>query len=156
MHSIRVERIMAPTSALAAAAWSLIMALSTGCSDRPYHLAPVSGLVTLDGQVVPYTQVVFQPKGSPDRPAPGPGSTAYCDEAGRFELKTVRGEPGAVVGVHSVQIYAHGPPQPTTGDTNVGPPGKEAFPAQFNVETQLAFEVPAEGTTTANFKLSSR
>jgi hypothetical protein len=126
-----------------------------GCgSSAPYELAPVSGIVTLNGKVVPHTQIIFQPKGSADKPAPGPGSTAFCDDAGRFELKTVRGEPGAVVGLHAVQIYAHGPPKSTAGDTDDGPPARESFPARFNVETELTFDVPADGTNAANFELS--
>lgn len=125
-----------------------------GCgSSAPYELAPVSGVVTLNGKAVPYTQIIFQPKGTADNPSPGPGSTAFCDDAGKFELKTVRGEPGAVVGLHGVQIYAHGPPKSVAKDTDEGPQVKEAFPAKYNVESQLTFEVPAEGAAGANFEL---
>lgn len=125
-----------------------------GCgSSGPYELAPVSGVATLNGKAVPYTQIIFQPQGTADNPSPGPGSTAFCDDAGKFELKTVRGEPGAVVGVHKVQIYAHGPPKSTAGDVDEGPQVKEAFPAKYNVASQLTFEVPAEGSAAANFEL---
>ena len=126
-----------------------------GCgSSAPYELAPVSGVVTLNGKAVQHTQIIFQPKGTADNPAPGPGSTAFCDDAGRFELKTVRGEPGAVVGLHGVQIYAHGPAKSVAKDTDDGPQVTEAFPAKYNVESQLTFEVPAEGSTAANFELT--
>lgn len=125
-----------------------------GCgSSAPYELAPVSGVVTLNGQAVPYTQIIFQPKGTADNPSPGPGSTAFCDDAGRFELKTVRGEPGAVVGLHAVQIYAHGPAKSVAKDTDEGPQVQEAFPAKYNVESQLTFVVPVEGSAGANFEL---
>ena len=60
-----------------------------------------------------------------------------------------------MVGVHAVQVYAHGPPKSTAGDTDAGPPVKETFPARFNVDTQLTFEVPADGTNAANFTLKS-
>ena len=148
------------SGAAGAVAWAVVLlcaiALFTGCGDSAgYQLAPVSGVVTLDGQPAPYTQIIFQPKGSADNLAPGPGSTAYCDDQGRFELETVRGEPGAVVGLHAVQIYAHGPPKPTSSDVDVGPKVEEAFPARFNVETQLTFEVPDDGTTTADFNLAT-
>ncbi|WP_145433101.1 hypothetical protein [Lacipirellula limnantheis] len=126
-----------------------------GCgSSGPYELAPVSGGVTLNGKAVPHTQIIFQPKGTPDNPSPGPGSTAFCDDAGRFELKTVRGEPGAVVGPHGVQIYAHGPAKSVAKDADDGPQVKEAFPAKYNVESQLTFDVPAEGSAAANFELT--
>lgn len=126
-----------------------------GCgSSEPYELAPVSGVVTLNGSAVPHTQIIFQPKGTADNSSPGPGSAAFCDDAGRFELKSVRGEPGAVVGLHGVQIYAHGPAKSVAKDTDEGPQVKEAFPAKYNVESQLTFEVPAEGSTAANFELT--
>lgn len=144
------------SSTILAIASAALFVHVTGCGEsNSYELAPVSGVVTLDGKVVPYTQIVFQPKGSSENMAPGPGSTAFCDDTGKFELRTVRGEPGAVVGMHAVQIYAHGPPQSTVGDTNVGPQIDEAFPARFNTETTLNFEVPAAGTAAANFKLQS-
>jgi hypothetical protein len=144
------------TSAIRCATVLAVLASVTiGCGESaPYQLAPVKGIVTLDGQPVPHTQVVFMPKGTPENPTPGPGSTAMCDGAGVYELKTVRGEPGAVVGAHSVQIYAHGPLQSTSSDVTA-PPAKESFPAKFNVNTELTFEVPADGTTAADFKLTT-
>lgn len=143
------------SAARCTAAFAVLATLTTGCGDdAPYKLAPVKGVVTLDGQPVPYTQVVFMPKGTPDNPTPGPGSTAMCDDAGAYELKTVRGEPGAVVGSHSVQIYAHGPLQSTSSD-DTAPPPKESFPAKFNVNTELTADVPADGTTAADFKLNT-
>ena len=126
-----------------------------GCGrSGSYELAPVSGVVTLNGKAIPHTQIIFQPQGTADNPSPGPGSTAFCDDAGKFELKTVRGEPGAVVGPHRVQIYAHGPPKSTAGDTDEGPQVKEAFPAKYNVASQLTFEVPTGGSEAANFELT--
>jgi hypothetical protein len=127
-----------------------------GCGDSaPYDLAPVSGTVTLDGKPIPYTQIIFVPKGSADNPNPGPSSLAFCDDSGKFMLKTDRGDPGAVVGIHTVQIYAHGPPRSTAGDTDVGPPPKEMFPERFNVNTELTFEVLTGGTSAADFKLTT-
>jgi hypothetical protein len=125
-----------------------------GSSD--FELAPVSGVVTLDGQPVPYTHITFVPQGSAGNANPGPGSTAICDDTGKFQLKTVRGDDGAVVGKHSVQISSTGPPRPTSGDTDMGPPPKEAFPARFNVNSELTFEVPEDGSTTADFKLTTQ
>lgn len=126
-----------------------------GCGgSAAYELAPVSGVVTLNGEAVPYTQIIFQPKGTAEKPSPGPGSVAFCDDAGRFELKTVRGQPGAVVGLHGVQIYAHGPAKSVAKDTDDGSQVKEAFAAKYNVESQLTFEVPAEGSVAANFELT--
>lgn len=135
---------------------SILCVLLPGCGDdAPYELAPVSGVVTLDGKPVPYTQIVFVPTATPENPNPGPGSAASCDETGKFELRTVRGEAGAVVGPHTVQVSSKGPPRTTSGDVDAGPPAKDAFPPRFNVSSELTFPVPAEGTTTADFKLTT-
>jgi hypothetical protein len=151
------------TTSLSAAPMSRRLALATlvclplaGCgSPAPYGLASVSGTVTLDGAPVPYTQVTFMPKGSAENPNPGPGSVAVCDESGKFELKTVNGESGAVIGPHIVKISAKGPPPSRASDESQGPPPKDAFPARYNDATELTFEVPAEGTTAADFKLTT-
>jgi hypothetical protein len=132
------------------------LASVAGCGKpTPYGLAAVSGVVTLDGQPVPYTQITFMPQASPANPNPGPGSTATCDDAGHFELKTVRGESGAVVGPHAVSISATGPPRLTDSDSPTGPAPKDAFPSRYNTGTELTFEVPADGTTAADFKLTT-
>ncbi len=118
-------------------------------------MAPVSGRVTLDGHPVPHTQVIFSPKSSAQNANPGPGSSALCDENGHFELSTVRGAPGAVVGTHSVRISSTGPPRSMASDTSTGPPVKDAFPARYNESSELTFEVPADGTAAADFELTT-
>jgi hypothetical protein len=135
----------------------LTFAVLAGCGDSSaYTLVPVSGVVTLDGEPVPYTNITFIPQGSTENPSPGPGSAASCDDQGRYQLTTVRGEPGAVVGPHSVVIVAHGPPRTTSGDQDIGPRPPELFPPQFNTNTTLTFDVPEDGTTTADFKLTTQ
>src|SRR5262245_49500081 len=95
----------------------LCLSLVGGCgSSAEYELAPVSGVVTLDGKPVPYTQVVFIPQATGGSTNPGPGSAAACDDQGHYQLKTVRGEDGAVVGTHSVRISSLGPPPKIVGD----------------------------------------
>jgi hypothetical protein len=129
-----------------------------GCgSSAEYELVPVSGVVTLDGKPVPYTSVTFVPRAAEGKVNPGPGSIATCDDQGRYQLQTIRGDDGAVVGTHSVQISSTGgPPGPTTiGDTDIAPSTKQIFPAQFNVNSTLTFDVPAGGTTAADFKLTT-
>jgi hypothetical protein len=140
------------------ASLGLCLAFVSGCgSSAEFELVPVSGVVTLDGKPVPYTQVVFIPQGSGDKVNPGPSSAATCDDQGRYQLKTVRGDDGAVVGTHSVRISSTGPPRPATvGDTDLGPPRKDAFPAQYNVSSTLTFDVPSSGTTEADFKLTTQ
>ena len=131
------------------------IALLVGCGgSSTYELAGVSGVVTLDGNPVPYTRVTFQPRSSGDPMEAGPSSVAECDDTGRFVLKTIPGDEGAVVGTHTVRISSLGPPRDLSGDTNVGPLPVDAFPAQYNTDSTLTFDVPAGGTTEANFPLT--
>src|SRR5688572_28230018 len=132
----------------------LSAALVAGCDQSPYGLAPVSGLVTLDGNPVPGAQVSFQPQGGSGNENPGPGSTGVCDSSGRYELKTIRDEPGAVPGPHAVRIY--GPREAVSSGSDTDAPGrKELFPPRYNFQTELTFEVPPEGSTTASFECTS-
>ncbi len=78
---------------------------------------------------------------------PGPGSGARCDAEGRYKLVTINDEAGAVVATHKVKIFAKNPDDPTS---------VESFPPEFNYQTTLTFEVPAGGTTEANFELTTK
>jgi hypothetical protein len=130
-----------------------VAVLLTGCGDEGYDLAPVSGVVTLDGKPLTTGVVQFQPLGG-DAANPGPGSAGVLDAEGRFELQTQtspRAE-GAVIGTHQVRIYsrnAEGPPPSTDTDTG----SVELVPAKYNFRTTLTYPVPPEGTDQANFDL---
>jgi hypothetical protein len=140
--------------------WTLLVSLGlaaffAGCEQRPYGLAPVSGVVTLDGNPVPGAQVSFQPQGGSDNENPGPGSAGVCDDSGRYVLTTIRNEPGAVPGPHAVRIYGPKTSASTGSDTDA-PGKKELFAPRYNFQTELTFDVPPEGTDAANFDLSSK
>jgi hypothetical protein len=70
-----------------------------GCGRSGPQMAPVHGRITLDGQPLAGADVRFQPVG-PERP-----STGRTDSEGRYELMFKRGQPGAVVGQHTVRIW---------------------------------------------------
>ena len=135
---------------------SLVGAIAGCGGSAEYQLAPVSGIVTLDGKAIPNTQVIFVPQGTAENPSPGPGSTAFCDEAGHFDLKTVRGEPGAVVGAHRVQISQGAQKAITELSDEGGPLPKDPFPAKYNTESELTFTVPEDGDTNVKFELPSK
>lgn len=129
----------------------------TGCgSSKEYEVAPVSGTITLDGAPAANVEVAFQPIGGAENPTPGPGSLAIADDQGRFTLTTVRDEPGAVVGNHRVLITTPRQARESANDRDVGPAFQERIPTRYNADTTLTFEVPADGTDTANFDLSSK
>jgi hypothetical protein len=73
--------------------------LIAGCGKSGPQIAPVHGRVTLAGQPLASADIRFQPDG-PERPSVG-----STDSDGRYELIFKRGQPGAVVGQHTVRIW---------------------------------------------------
>lgn len=127
--------------------------LLAGCGGETYPLAPVAGTVKLKGKPLADARVGFEPIRKGERLNAGPGSYGKTDANGRFELTSLDGDPGAVVGMHRVWI--------TTHQAEEGPYGsivtvvEEKLPPKYNVETELTFEVKEGGTDAANFDLSS-
>jgi hypothetical protein len=73
--------------------------LATGCDDGGMNLAPVEGVVTLDGAPVTEAGVMFVPNDS----SLGPPATGVTDAEGWFSLVTAN-RTGALVGDHRVVI----------------------------------------------------
>lgn len=76
--------------------------LFSGCNSEGNSLAPVSGTVTFDGEPVPKLSVVFSPEPVGENNSVGPYSEGVTDAAGNFTLTSRYGDPGAVVGKHTV------------------------------------------------------
>lgn len=134
-----------------------LLPVVTGCKDKGRALAPVSGLITLDGRPLAGGSIVCQPLAPPGSIIAGKGSGAFCDADGRFELKTLDGRQGAVIGEHRVRIY--GPRtqnSPTSASDKGGVKVAEVVPKIYNRDTRLTLSVPAEGTTEANFDLTTK
>jgi len=141
-----------------AALW--LVALS-GCDAGPNYV-PVSGVVTLDGKPYPEAVVLFMPRATEENPNPGRGSSSYTDANGRFQLKTIDGDEGAVVGKHMVQITTKGtvlPIDPEVGSPDDLPPGTkqniDPIPREWN-NPGKEFEVPPGGTDEANFDIVTK
>ncbi|MBY0525770.1 MAG: DUF4198 domain-containing protein [Gemmataceae bacterium] len=130
---------------------ALVLLGVVGCGGTKY--APVSGRVTLDGQPLTDAVVIFQPIGDPRDPG-GPGSAAKTNANGEYTLKVVGpgDRAGALVGKHQVRISTRtSSASPSDESANQTP---ERVPAKY-VRDPLTFEVPAEGTGTAHFDLTS-
>ena len=138
-----------------------------GCGSSTY--VPVSGKVTYNGAPLAKVQVLFQPTANAGADAGGVGSFAMTNEKGEFKMEASTPTPtsGAVVGKHQVRI-AFPPKALGTGsqgedpDSDAATPGggkgrpklpHQPIPAKYNSETTLTFEVPAGGTSAANFAL---
>src|SRR6476619_2717432 len=69
-----------------------------GCDQGGPQVAPVHGRVTLNGQPLANADVEFQPD---DKQR---GSTGRSGPDGRYSVIFKRGQPGAIVGPHTVHI----------------------------------------------------
>lgn len=105
----------------------LIAAFAVGCSggvsDRP-EIAPVSGVVTYQGQTVPDAVVTFSKAGAPRK------ASGKTDAEGRFRLTTFNTNDGAVIGEHAVTVSKlKGPPPPALTVDTTGPEYTKAMEA---------------------------
>lgn len=134
--------------------WVLaLLCFMVGCfgSDK---IVPVSGLVTLDGKPLPGAVVGFEPIAQQGDLKAGYGSYSKTDDEGRYTLRSLKNEEGALVGQHRVSVSTvigkEGPNGEMLGLT------KERVPSRYNNDTQLVIEVPPGGTDEANLELESR
>ena len=140
-----------------AAAVLLVCLFLIGCGGKDYDVVPVSGTVTLDGQPLAEATVMFLPvEGKTVNP--GPPSVAVTAADGTYRLKTSDDDPGAVAGKHMVRIFTRRTEQADAGsdNPNVREIAPERVPERYNRNSELTFEVPAEGTDAADFQLTSK
>ena len=137
-----------------------LLTITTGCGDSKFKFATVEGRVLLDGQPVAKARVVFMPQASGAEGEAGPYSGGKTDADGRYTLSSTEETPraGAVVGAHRIIIStkrAH--LHPTELDTEVID-SPETIPAEYTTYrlTPLTFDVPASGSTSADFSLESQ
>jgi hypothetical protein len=105
-----------------------LLILIAGCGKSGPRIAPVHGRVTLDGQPLANADIKFQPDG-PERPSVG-----RTDGEGHYDLMFKRGQPGAVVGMHRVQIWV-------SPDIVPHPP---IIAARFDTKSELRRDVKPE------------
>jgi len=130
----------------------LLLLLAAGCGG-PDKTAPVSGRVTLNGKPFAHAAVLFQPVATSGNNEPGPGSVGTTDTDGRYTLSIVgKGTKGAVIGKHKVQITRMVEESDPADDRPK--PFKRPSPRRGR-DTQMEFDVPASGTDSANFSLTS-
>ena len=134
-----------------------------GCGSSKYP--EVSGIVTVGGQPTEKIRVVFIPQSVGDNHSPGPFSFGETDAEGRFTMRTRNNEPGAVVGPHKVGFHYADISEQDYMLVGTNPKNerrkkrleeikqKLASRPKFSTSTSFSFEVPTEGTTSANFEL---
>jgi hypothetical protein len=125
--------------------------VAVGCGPA---VVPVTGRVTLDAKPLPNAKVVFMPE--MDRKEPGPGSIGTTDADGRFTLHLLTGTTnGAIVGKHKISISAYNEVAEEGKPAHMKGFGTPLVPSHYNAQTKLTFDVPAGGTSTADFDLKS-
>jgi hypothetical protein len=138
-----------------------LVASAAGCGGSGPAYAPVSGVVTLNGQPYGEAVVVFLPKATSDNPNPGRSSAGETDEKGRFVLKTDELKNGAVIGKHLIKVQTRGvviQADPSTGSADSFDPRakRDPIPAEWNTMSEKEFEVPPGGTDQANFDIVTK
>jgi hypothetical protein len=108
------------------------------CNKSGPDLAPVSGRVTLDGEPVYATEVMFYPEGEK---SPSVGRT---DQEGRYLLRYKRGVEGGSVGPNIVRLK-------TITEVTHGP---QLVPDRFITGSELRREVKP-GNNTFDFELNA-
>ena len=121
-----------------------------GCGGGPKlpPLAPVSGMVTLDGAPLAGASVQFQPA----KDTKGPPGVAFTDEKGHYEVTTASVK-GAVVGSHQIGVIARKPPK---NEMDTLP--ASLIPVRYNnpATSKLTAEVKAGQNNEVNLTLQSK
>jgi hypothetical protein len=130
-----------------------VIALSSccGCGNKDeFEIAPVSGAITLNGRPLVDARIGFEPMAINGSLAGGSGSYGTTDSQGTFQLATVTGRRGAIVGRHRVWIRT------IKLNANGKVISQETLPREYNDDTTLSFDVSAGGTDQANFAIAAK
>ncbi len=117
--------------------------LGTGCGPAGPVLAPVEGVVLLEGEPLEGAVVLFQPE------AGGKPATGLTDAAGKFSLTTLEKGDGAYVGVNTVAITKELPSTSSANveegeisDVELGSPPRYASPALSGITINVEKGMP--------------
>jgi hypothetical protein len=124
----------------------LLASFCAGCGRHAANIAPVKGVVTLDGKPLKIGTVITIPNA-------GRGARGFIQPDGSFELGTYGKTDGALLGSHRVGVVAY-------EGTNLGPESNNAkliVPKRYtNPESSgLTIEVKPDGDNTPELKLTS-
>ncbi|MBX3440044.1 MAG: hypothetical protein KF861_21315 [Planctomycetaceae bacterium] len=130
---------MKPWSKTSATLGAAALLMCSGCGGRDLpKLAPVTGIVTIDGQPVEGVLVAFYPQGNTGPtggPSGGRPGTGVTDAEGRYDLMYFEGERGAVVGPNRVEVTMVWPDgEPTPGV-------KDKVPRGYGAGSKLTYDV---------------
>jgi hypothetical protein len=132
---------------------SFALLLLCGCGSDG-SVAPVSGVITLNGKPTADIAVTFQPVAADGKNVPGPSAFGVTGSDGRYTLKLLGTETrGATIGKNQVRITGHAPPADMSEEALAKAKPKVNVPARY--WSGLEFDVPPKGTSKADFQLTS-
>jgi hypothetical protein len=85
------------------------LAVVGGCGGPSFDVAPVRGLVTVDGKPMPQGRVMFAPLAREGTAEVGKPAYGVIQPDGTYVLGTFDDDDGAVVGEHWITIYSAPP-----------------------------------------------
>ena len=97
----------------------LLNTMMLGCGGVQFDLVAAQGQVLIDGK--PARGILVQAMPDVLKGTAGPTSQAVTDENGRFQLKTLDGKTGAVVGWHIIILADTEEDQPAQGEVSTRP-----------------------------------
>ena len=156
MNVPRRYRLLPARTILALLSIALAAPLIAGCGST-VPVAPVHGVVTLDGKPLAFGAVVFTPLAEGDNKQVGKPAYGEIDPDGTFTLGTFGDADGALVGVHRATIMGDtnsddGPP-PGTTETRAARAAKPPF--KMVRVTDRTFDVVAGAENQFTIELSS-
>lgn len=146
----------------------LLVAASCGCGGAPASTrVDVSGAVTMDGQPLAGAEVKFlgtKASGYGKTRADGKFDLVQGVDPGTYKvvISKIEGQAQAVAalpeGLDAGQLEAIQAAEQMDSKAPKAKPPRELIPADYsNADlTKLSFEVPADGTKTADFKITSQ
>jgi hypothetical protein len=132
-----------------------LFVLLCGCGSDG-KVAPVSGVVTLNGKPIADIAVTFQPLASDGKNVAGPTAFGVTGPDGRYTVKLYGTETkGATVGKNQVRFCGYAAPTDMTDEALAKAKPKVNIPTRYWNESKIEFEVPPKGTSSADFQLKS-
>jgi hypothetical protein len=131
------------------------LVLICGCGGDG-SIAPVSGIVTLNGKPTAEIAVTFQPVAIEGKNVTGPSAMGVTGSDGRYTLKLFGTETrGATVGKNQVKIVGYALPTDMSEEALAKAKPKVIVPSRYYNDPNMIFDVPPKGTTSADFDLKS-
>jgi hypothetical protein len=131
------------------AGFLFVALMPAGCGKSGPRLVNVSGRITMDKRALVGAWVTFRSTETTTGQPPFEAS-GQTDDSGIYSLKgNADSAPGVPVGAYKVHVDLI-----DRGTDTRGPKG-QLIPEVYNHKTKLTYTVPEEGSSSANFDLSS-